>query len=395
MLRRRFLAALAAATGAATVGRAAAQQPGAVPRRNRGAGKWRKPAVQDGDETSDNRDAADDERPTAKVSTGDGTLPNAQGQIWRQYDIRSYTVRVTTTQRPEQAMVDWVLRETGYEAWHADTVALLCADQNTLYCYHTPEMQERVAEIVDRFVEGVSESQSFGVRVATVGGPSWRAKHHAMLRPVETQTQGIAAWVLAREDAAVLLADLRRRNDFHEHAAPQLFVQNGQAAVIGPAPRSHPYAAELAPRPDVWPGFETRMAQFDEGFSCEFSPLLSLDGTTIDAALKCHIDQLERLAPTIIDVPTGAAGRQRVKIETPQVAQYRLQERFRWPADKVLVVGLGIVPAPLQGTAGLLDSLPLVSSAPRADLLVFIESRGRANAAAPADRNAQAPRARY
>src|SRR5689334_23066391 len=63
--------------------------------------------------------------PIAKVSSGAGTLPNDAGQVWREYDITPYTLRVTTTTRPEQAIVDWILRETGYEAWHSDPVGLL------------------------------------------------------------------------------------------------------------------------------------------------------------------------------------------------------------------------------------------------------------------------------
>ena len=61
----------------------------------------------------------------ARVSKGSGTLPNDQGQVWREYDIRPYTNRVANTARPEQAIVDWILRETGYEAWHSDPVGLL------------------------------------------------------------------------------------------------------------------------------------------------------------------------------------------------------------------------------------------------------------------------------
>ncbi len=39
--------------------------------------------------------------------------PNEAGQVWREYDITPYTARVTSTNRPEQAIIDWVLRETG------------------------------------------------------------------------------------------------------------------------------------------------------------------------------------------------------------------------------------------------------------------------------------------
>lgn len=333
---------------------------------------------------------------SAKVSTGDGTLPNSDGQIWRQYDIRSYTVRVSDTQRPERAIVDWILRETGYEAWHSDTVALLTADNHSLYCYHTPEMQQTVADIVDRFVDGGADSQVIGMRLISIGSPSWREKHQALLQAVATQTQGIQAWVLSREDATVLLSDLRRRHDFREHAAPQSYVQNGQSAVIGPQPRTHTYVSELTPRPAAWPGYEARQSQFDEGFSCEVSPLLSLDGRHMDVSLKCHIDQLEKLAAVLIPVPAAAASRQRVKIEVPQVAQYRLQERFRWPVDRVLVVGLGIAPVPAPAQSSILSSIPFVSSNTRGDVLLFIEcrTRGDAQPASPS-RSAEVPRGRY
>ena len=63
----------------------------------------------------------------ARVTSGSGSLPNQHGQVWREYDITPYTARVATTKRPEQAVVDWILRETGYEAWHSEPLAVLSA----------------------------------------------------------------------------------------------------------------------------------------------------------------------------------------------------------------------------------------------------------------------------
>ena len=60
------------------------------------------------------------------------------------------TARVTSTNRPEQALVDWVLRETGYEVWHSNVVSMLSADARTLKVYHTPEVQAIVGDVVDR-----------------------------------------------------------------------------------------------------------------------------------------------------------------------------------------------------------------------------------------------------
>ena len=89
------------------------------------------------------------------------------------------------------------------------------------------------------------------------------------------------------------------------------------------------------------------MGQIDEGFSLEFKPLLSVDGKSIDAVVKCNIDQVEKLVPVQLDVPTAAAPRQRTEIQVPQIEAHRFAEKFHWPADMVLVVGCGMSPMPI------------------------------------------------
>ena len=140
------------------------------------------------------------------VTAGSGTLPNEQGQVWREYDISPYTARVTTTKRPEQAIVDWILRETGYEVWHTEPLGILSASPRTLRVYHTPQMQAVVADIVDRFVSSEAETRTFSLRIVTIDNPNWRVTAHRTLRPIPAQTPGVCAWLLPKEDAAVLLA---------------------------------------------------------------------------------------------------------------------------------------------------------------------------------------------
>jgi hypothetical protein len=309
----------------------------------------------------------------ARVSSGDGTLPNDQGQLWREYDISPYSARVTSTTRPEQAIVDWVLRETGYEAWHGDTVSILAANPRTLRVYHTPETQAVVAEVVDRFVNSEAETHAFSIRVISLDSPSWRAKAQRMLRPVNVQTQGVQAWLIAKEDAALLQGELRKRNDYREHSAPHLLVNNGQTAVATAA-RTRNYVKGVLITPEAWPGFQPMPGQIDEGYTLELSPLLSLDGRTIDAVVKANLDQVEKLQPVMLDVPTPAAPRQRTQIDVPQLSSFRLHERFRWPVEQVLLIGCGMVAPPVPTEQGL--RLPLVSTPARVDLLIFVESRG-------------------
>ncbi|HEY2760161.1 MAG TPA: hypothetical protein VGI75_05445 [Pirellulales bacterium] len=311
----------------------------------------------------------------ARVSSGSGTLPNDAGQVWREYDITPYTLRVTSTNRPEQAIVDWILRETGYDAWHSDPVGLLSANGRTLRVYHTPQMQDAVSEIVDRFVNTQAETQGFSLEVVSVGSPSWRAKMQHVLRPVSVQSQGVQAWLLSKEDASMMLAELRKRSDFRTHSSPQLLVQNGQSTVVS-ATRPKNYIKDIVMKPEIWPGFEPQMAQIDEGFSMEFKPLLSLDSKSIDAVVKCNIDQVEKLNQVMLDVPTAAAPRQRTEVQVPQIDSSHFAEKFHWPADMVLVIGFGIVPVPTPVENNSTVKIPLISPGDHADLLVLIENKG-------------------
>lgn len=319
-------------------------------------------------------------RPRNPAADSPPDLPTDAGQFLRTYNIRPYTVRVTSTNHPEEAIRDWILRETGYEAWFSEPFGFMSANSQTLTVYHTPEMHKLVAEIVDRFVSTEAETDAFGLRVITVGHPNWRARAQTMLHAVPTQTQGIQAWLVHKEDAAVLLADLRKRMDFREHSSPHLLVNNGQSTTVS-ALRARNYVRDIIKRPERWPAFEPETSQFDEGFTLELSPLMSLDGRTVDAVIRCNIDQLERLVPVMLDVPNPVSPRQRTKIEVPQITHCGLHERFRWPADQVLIVGLGVVATPVPGkVGGLLDMVPGLGSPPRADLLVLIESRGKTGA---------------
>ncbi len=319
-------------------------------------------------------------QPVVRISHGNGDLPNDDGQVWREYDISPYTVRVTTTKRPEQAVVDWILSETGYEAWHGEQVALLSATPRTLRVYHTPEMQQVVAKLVDRFVFSEAETCTFSLRMVTLDHPNWRAKAQRLLQSVAIQAPGANAWVIQKEDAALLLADLRRRSDYREHSSPHLMVNSGQSTVVS-ALRTRSYLRDVVPKPNVWPGFEARPGQIDEGFSLEFSPLLSTDRKMSEAMIQCNIDQIEKMVPVMLDVPAIATQRQRTRIEVPQMTHFRFREKFRWPVGQVLLVSMGMValPVPVDAKAKTLVPgipLPMTRSPPRADLLVFVEAKG-------------------
>jgi len=308
-----------------------------------------------------------------------GELSNAQGQVLRDYSISEYTSKITSTAKPEQAIIDWVLRETGTDVWFSEPLGFFSASKDKVSVYHTPEMQEVVADVVNRFVSSGSEAQVLGLHLATIGSPDWRAQAHPMLRPVVVQTPGIDAWLITKEAAAVLMADLARRSDYQEHSVPAILVENGQSQTLAKI-RPRPFPKNVRATATL-PGYELEMGKVEEGYSLQISPLVSADSSTIDCVIKCHVDQVERLVPVQIPFPSvNGSARQNVQIQVPQMASYRMHERFRWPTDLVLVVSAGVGPTPGPKKPNPLGiKIPFTDTVPRADAVLFIEYKGKAS----------------
>lgn len=319
----------------------------------------------------------------AQVSKGTGQLPSDHGQVWREYDITPYTTRIESSANPEQLIVDWILRETGYEAWHSTPVGLLSADRQTLRVYHTPQMQATVADIVDRFVSTKAQNHGFGLRIITLKNPNWRTRAVPLMTSIPVESPGVQAWIMAREDAAVMLAEMRSRTDFREHTTAHQMVLNGQTSLVSTM-RPRTYSKGIIANQTTWPGFQPELGQIDEGFALEFSPLLSTDATTTDAVVKLKLSQIEKMIPVQIEVPSVAAANQKAQIDVPQVTAVQIHERFRWPTDHVLLLSIGVVATPGPEKSNLLtDVLPLPKSAPRADALLLVESSGTVNQPMP------------
>ena len=309
------------------------------------------------------------------IRRGTGILPNEHGQIWREYDIRSYTSRIKEHNRPEQAIVDWILRETGTEIWFSEPLGILSANRNTVRVYHVPQIHEMVAAVVDRFLSSETESHAFSMRLVTLGSPNWRSSALQAMVPVTVQTPGTEAWLMSKEEAAVLLNNLRRRNDFREHGTPDLLIHNGQKEVIEQR-RPRQYVRSVLYRKNSWPGYELDVRQIHEGFSLQLIPLMSQDGQTVDAVIKAHVDQIEKMEDVAVDVPAIANKKQRVQIQIPCLSGWQLHERFRWPADKVLIISRGVVATPVAAKRKFLVKTPMLASRSRGDALLFLECKG-------------------
>ena len=181
-------------------------------------------------------------------------LPNDAGQFWKTYDLKPYTRELKSVDRPQQAIVDWILRETGTDVWFTDPFGVLNADRNTLRVYHNKPMQEVVSAIHEKFVNGTTETQAYGLRVMAVGNPNWRTRAQSLMRSVQAKSPGVHAYLLSKENSAILLSMLRSRGDFRELNAVDMVVHNGQSQVLEQV-RGRNYVSDFKAIQGTWPPY--------------------------------------------------------------------------------------------------------------------------------------------
>ena len=324
-----------------------------------------------------------------RVRDGDGSLPNSAGQVWKEYDIRPYVDRMQGIANPEQTIIDWVLRETGTKAWFGRPVGIMNADATTLRVYHTPQQQAIVGNVVERFVRADHQHVGISVHLVTIGSPNWRTQALKLMQPITTQTPGLDAWLLTRENAAVLASQIRSRVDYREHNSDDMTILSGQShTLMRRIPKS--FSKSIVATPTAAPGYQIVRGEVKEGFDMTISPLVSLDGQQMEAVIDCRVDQMEKLSSINVEVPPPARGLAQVDI--PQITSWRLHERFHWPMDQVLLVSRGVVAMPgLQRPD--ITNLPAVitsnGKAPRAEALLFIVCRQLSGTNVSAAQNGQ------
>lgn len=321
----------------------------------------------------------------ARISNELKQIPKQAGQIWREYDITPYTQGRTfpAGTKPEQTIIDWILRQTGTSIWHTAPFGILTADSEKLYVYHTKEVQLEIADIVDRFVSTQFVNDSCKIRVVAVSRPDWISSGHRYLKPIPIVTPGVQGWIVEKDGTQLLLQQLGRRNDFKEIAPPQFLIPNGIAHNVM-SKRQRTYLRDVQANATALNGYAEDRVTFDEGFSVSFTPLAVLDGYKIDAIIKLDVVQIEKMIPLMVDMPTATNPRQRIQVESPQVAHFSLDEQIRWPKDKILLLDLGTIPLPSRDQSSeasnnnILSGLKnltggIASSTNRANILLFIE----------------------
>jgi len=210
-----------------------------------------------------------DSRPAAPMG-----LPNAAGQIWREYDIRPYTTSQRLVAAPEERVRDWILRETGETTWHGADLAILSVTPHKVRVYHTPQMQSRISQVIDRLV-AKDRGVDFICRVVTVSNPRWRAVARPQMRVLPTQPNSpICVWSLPRKNYGQFILGLEKFAGYREFVSPNQKFSSGEKVTFALA-TTREYVKDVRPMRDF---IAEVPASVEDGLTLSLEPLLTKDG---------------------------------------------------------------------------------------------------------------------
>lgn len=295
------------------------------------------------------------------------------GQEWREYDISAYSAKFPPSASAESAVREWILRETGRDAWLGMEVTSLAITPERVRIYHNAQVQDRVAEVLGRFINYNPGRFNCRVKVWNVTDIKWRTKFGQGLQSVGHEEPGREAWAIRTDEANKLIAELGRPRRAKTLAHPQFTVVNGQPATVHWAKEEAGYVKSTAAKYDghTGTGFEQEVEATDDGVTVRFSPLIAADASSIDVDVSVSARKLAGKEHT-----GGLPLFTKHRVEVSEVPAERYADRIRLPTGKHLLVSVGIVPS-FDGKKGLLGRHK------KAELLVLIEIDPEANNTAP------------
>ncbi len=312
----------------------------------------------------------------AGAAAVDSDLPDAFPQdhtfSLKKWPISGYTRIPNHQAPPEKALIDWIFLRTGTAEWHGDRPAALWANRNYLYAYNSPEVLKQVGDIVERFTQAVEDLLTVHVQLVAAVDPRWRYTVYSRLTYVGGGPQGQQIWTMKSDDAALVLSQMQVQQGFRPLARGRLEMINGQT-VRWRTLEERTFVGGLQRDSTVGLSFQPRPEKLNEGIVLKFSPLLTFEGTGVDAKIDLTVNTLRSLHRTRVIAPREV-GNAETSIDVPDATETHLEQTVKnWPLGQTLVIACGIHPGILDKKGGWLN-LPIPGTYPTGtEVLLFLD----------------------
>ena len=299
-------------------------------------------------------EGADSGPPAASNEAIPANFPDQAGFEWKNYPIGEYTSLMPGAASPQTAVIDWIFRRTTPAPWHGDKIAVLCASKTQLRAYNSPKVLKQVADVVSRFTDSEKSLLTVRVRFILAGDSRWRSTIYSRLTPVGSGPQGQQLWFASAADADAILKEMLVWPGSRQVDDKSVEVLNGQtlkfSSVVG-----KPFTGGVQRDSAVGLGYQPKVEKLEEGIVLRFSPLLTYEGDSLDAAIELSTNVVRKLHTVKVLAPREV-GPAEVSLDVPEVSETRLNRPVNnWFLGQTLILSAGVQPGILMDKGGLFN----------------------------------------
>ncbi len=296
--------------------------------------------------------ASEDVGPNSSPSeTVPAEIPNEPDFKWKTFDISAYTALSPTSASPQTAILDWIFRRTETGPWHGDKVAVLCASRTKLQAYNSKKVIDQVSETVKQFVDADADVLTVRVRFLAAADSRWRYTAYSKLTPVGTGPQGQQIWQTSDSNVESVIALMQVWQGFKSLEDKKFEVLNGQTLRVESFLKKA-YPGGVQREGAVGLGYQPKVESLTEGIVLRFSPLLSWEGDSLDAAIDLSTNLIRRFHQVKVLGPREI-GTGEVTLDVPEVSETRLNQSVKtWQLGQALIISAGVQPGLLLDKEG-------------------------------------------
>ncbi len=191
-----------------------------------------------------------------------------------------------------------------------------------------------------------------------------------LLTPVGGGAQGQQIWHASTADTEMVVAQMSVWSGYKNVGEKQVEVLNGQTLKFDQIQKK-PFTATVQREGAVGVGYQPKVENLEEGVVLRFSPLLSYEGDSLDAAIELSTNLVRRLHQVKV-LSAREVGTGELMIDVPEVSETRLNQPIKnWPLGQALVISAGVQPGLLLDKGGLFN-MKIPGTTPSATELVVV-----------------------
>ncbi len=270
---------------------------------------------------------------------------------WEMFDIKAYTALTPRAVSPQTAILDWIFRRTETGPWHGDKIAVLCANRNQIKAYNSKKILDQVAETVKQFVDAEADVLSVRVRFIAAADSRWRYTAHSQLTSVGSGPQGQQIWQTPETNIEGFIAQMQVWQGFQMLEDKKYELLNGQTLRVEKSFKQA-YPGSTQRDGPVGLGHQPKVDNLTEGIVLRFSPLLSWEADTFDAAIDLSTNLIRKFHQVKILGPREV-GTGEITLDVPEVSETRLNQAVKaWKLGQAVIISAGIQPGLLLDKTG-------------------------------------------